>query len=209
MLRLQLLHGCCARQACLPPSGPDTSVPLPPVAQLHNPESRQVLQELGFKYDSSIVESWPSATSPASSARLFPYSMAAGIPQDCQVGAGRQWTAGGSSAILTCTPSQPFPPCANLLPRPRSGWPPAPAPPPSATPACGRSPCCSSSRGPSPTARPWRSPPWWEEGLRYPVAAAARFCTRLSPHRSTFCCPAAGPRRCQRRRAARAAAAAV
>lgn len=53
--------------------------------QLHNPEMRAALVALGIKTDSSIIESWPSTTSPSSSSRLWPYSMSSGIVQNCQV----------------------------------------------------------------------------------------------------------------------------
>jgi LysM repeat protein len=49
----------------------------------HNPPVRAALSKAGFLYDSSIPEVWPGATSPNATARLWPYSMEYGIPQDC------------------------------------------------------------------------------------------------------------------------------
>ena len=69
--------------------------------QLHNPESRAALQALGFKYDASIIESWPSVTSPSSAERLYPYSMSAGIPQTCQVRVGRRPLVEGGEAAAS------------------------------------------------------------------------------------------------------------
>ena len=52
----------------------------------HDPPVREVLLQAGLTYDSSILEYWPSSTSPSSADRLWPYTMDSGIPQ---VGAGR------------------------------------------------------------------------------------------------------------------------
>ncbi|KAI7837264.1 hypothetical protein COHA_008878 [Chlorella ohadii] len=49
----------------------------------HNPPVRQALAKAGFLYDSSIPEVWPGASSPNATARLFPYTMDYGIPQNC------------------------------------------------------------------------------------------------------------------------------
>lgn len=65
---------------------------------LHNKEVRQALAALGYQYDASILESWPSASSPSSASRLWPYSMAAGIAQSCQ------WMAPSS-----CAPTERYP----------------------------------------------------------------------------------------------------
>ncbi|PRW55955.1 hypothetical protein C2E21_5091 [Chlorella sorokiniana] len=65
---------------------------------LHNPEMRAALVALGVKTDSSIIESWPSATSPSYNSRLWPYSMSNGIIQDCQ------WMAPS-----TCSASEKYP----------------------------------------------------------------------------------------------------
>lgn len=40
-----------------------------------------MLAKHGFLYDASIIEPYPSLTSPNSSARLWPYTMDYGIPQ--------------------------------------------------------------------------------------------------------------------------------
>ena len=65
---------------------------------VHNPPVRKVLADNGLLYDSSILEYWPSPTSPNATQRLFPYTMDAGIPQvrSCAVRCdmARQWLVG-------------------------------------------------------------------------------------------------------------------
>eukprot|EP00887_Chlorella_sp_A99_P001824 scaffold19.g1824.t1 len=61
---------------------------------VHNPSTRAILYKNGMLYDSSIIESWPSATSPGKDAKLWPYDMADGIPQ-ASGGSGRR-------ALLRC-----------------------------------------------------------------------------------------------------------
>jgi len=50
---------------------------------VHHPSYRQALRGDGFLYDSSINEHWPMPSSPTGASRLYPYTMDAGIPQDC------------------------------------------------------------------------------------------------------------------------------
>lgn len=50
---------------------------------VHSERLRNILQEAGYEYDSSIIEPFNTATSPSWADRTFPYSMDAGIPQDC------------------------------------------------------------------------------------------------------------------------------
>ncbi|EFN50572.1 hypothetical protein CHLNCDRAFT_136266, partial [Chlorella variabilis] len=50
---------------------------------VHNEQFRSVLQEAGFQYDSSIMEPSNTETSPSWAQRTFPYTMDAGVPQDC------------------------------------------------------------------------------------------------------------------------------
>lgn len=64
---------------------------------VYNPPYFQTLSTNGFLYDSSINEHWPMPTSPNGSLRLWPYTMDAGIPQDCG------WITGDS-----CTPGEAF-----------------------------------------------------------------------------------------------------
>lgn len=52
------------------------------------PDQRSILGANGFRYDSSISESYPSKTSPDSANLLWPYSMDHGIPQDCAISTG-------------------------------------------------------------------------------------------------------------------------
>ncbi|PRW60034.1 hypothetical protein C2E21_1569 [Chlorella sorokiniana] len=51
----------------------------------NNPAIRQTLSKAGWLYDATIPESWypNSPTSPAANEILWPYTMDAGIPQDC------------------------------------------------------------------------------------------------------------------------------
>jgi peptidoglycan/xylan/chitin deacetylase (PgdA/CDA1 family) len=64
---------------------------------VHNPSYRQVLESNGFLYDSSINEHWPMPSSPTGATRLYPYTMDAGIPQDCS------WISGN-----VCTPTETY-----------------------------------------------------------------------------------------------------
>jgi hypothetical protein len=64
---------------------------------VYNPPYFQTLSTNGFLYDSSINEHWPMPTSPSGSSRLWPYTMDAGIPQDCA------WITGDS-----CTTGEAF-----------------------------------------------------------------------------------------------------
>jgi hypothetical protein len=64
---------------------------------INNPAIRAVLSQNGFLYDSAINEHWPMPTSPSAGARLWPYTMDAGIPQDCS------WTSN------ICTPEERYP----------------------------------------------------------------------------------------------------
>jgi hypothetical protein len=48
---------------------------------VHSERLRNILQEAGYEYDSSIIEPFNTATSPSWADRTFPYSMDAGIPQ--------------------------------------------------------------------------------------------------------------------------------
>lgn len=52
----------------------------------HSAEQRYILSQNGFLYDSSIPEPFPTPTSPSGEARVFPYSMDFGIPQNCALG---------------------------------------------------------------------------------------------------------------------------
>lgn len=67
---------------------------------VHNPPQRQLLAERGMLYDSSIPEFWgpDSQTSPNASDRLWPYTMDAGIPQNCAYFSGS-----------TCNQSERYP----------------------------------------------------------------------------------------------------
>ncbi|KAL4539404.1 hypothetical protein Ndes2437B_g02218 [Nannochloris sp. 'desiccata'] len=60
---------------------------------VHNPTYRQALLNDGFLYDSSINEHWPMPSSPTGASRLYPYTMDAGIPQDCSWISGNACTA--------------------------------------------------------------------------------------------------------------------
>ena len=60
---------------------------------VHNPTYRQALLKEGFLYDSSINEHWPMPSSPTGASRLYPYTMNAGIPQDCSWISGNACTA--------------------------------------------------------------------------------------------------------------------
>ncbi|RMZ52160.1 hypothetical protein APUTEX25_001550, partial [Auxenochlorella protothecoides] len=51
-----------------------------------SPEQRAILSNNGFRYDSSILESFPSTTSPSATNLLWPYTMDHGIPQVCTTG---------------------------------------------------------------------------------------------------------------------------
>ncbi|KAL6784453.1 hypothetical protein ACKKBF_B01850 [Auxenochlorella protothecoides x Auxenochlorella symbiontica] len=51
-----------------------------------SPEQRAILSNNGFRYDSSISESFPSTTSPSATNLLWPYTMDYGIPQVCTTG---------------------------------------------------------------------------------------------------------------------------
>ncbi|KDD76182.1 hypothetical protein H632_c324p1, partial [Helicosporidium sp. ATCC 50920] len=52
------------------------------------PDQRAVLNSNGFLYDSSISETYPTASSPARNEMLWPYTMDYGIPQDCGISTG-------------------------------------------------------------------------------------------------------------------------
>ncbi|KAI3438445.1 hypothetical protein D9Q98_000875 [Chlorella vulgaris] len=67
---------------------------------VHNPPVRALLEAKGMLYDSSILEFYgpPSESSPNASARLWPYTMDSGIPQDCAYFAG-----------ATCTQTERYP----------------------------------------------------------------------------------------------------
>ncbi|PRW61614.1 chitin [Chlorella sorokiniana] len=55
---------------------------------IHTKEQRDILQQNGFMYDSSIPEPFPTATSPDGETRLWPYTMDHGLPQRCDLGTG-------------------------------------------------------------------------------------------------------------------------
>lgn len=55
---------------------------------IHDNDQRNMLQQNGFVYDSSIPEQFPTATSPDGSHRLWPYTMDYGLPQRCDLGTG-------------------------------------------------------------------------------------------------------------------------
>lgn len=73
--------------------------PSPPCAApylVHNEKLRNVLKAQGYEYDSSILEAGNTATSPKWTERMWPYTMDAGIPQDCT------W-AGSDESTCTAT----------------------------------------------------------------------------------------------------------
>lgn len=53
-----------------------------------SPDQRKVLYENGFRYDSSITESFPSTTSPDRNNPLWPYTLDYGIAQNCAISTG-------------------------------------------------------------------------------------------------------------------------
>jgi peptidoglycan/xylan/chitin deacetylase (PgdA/CDA1 family) len=52
---------------------------------MFDPQQREILQENGFSFDSSISEQYPTATSPSAGQRLWPYTMDYGLPQNCAI----------------------------------------------------------------------------------------------------------------------------
>lgn len=64
-----------------PAPRPPLSPPPPDPYLVHNPQTRSILAELGYEYDSSILEPFNSATSPSWAERTWPYTMDGGIPQ--------------------------------------------------------------------------------------------------------------------------------
>lgn len=66
---------------------------------VHNPQYREVLAAAGYEYDSTIIEPFNTASSPSWAERLWPYTMDAGIPQDCA------WVGDGSSV---CTATEKY-----------------------------------------------------------------------------------------------------
>lgn len=47
---------------------------------IHNPATRKVVYDAGLLYDSTMIEIFPSESSPAAGQRVFPYTMDNGIP---------------------------------------------------------------------------------------------------------------------------------
>eukprot|EP00887_Chlorella_sp_A99_P008201 scaffold12.g8201.t1 len=49
----------------------------------YGPKNREILHKYGALYDSTMVEHWPSSTSPAANSKVWPFTMDNGIPTDC------------------------------------------------------------------------------------------------------------------------------
>jgi peptidoglycan/xylan/chitin deacetylase (PgdA/CDA1 family) len=51
---------------------------------VNNPATRRVLSDAGLVYDSTMIENFPSESSPAAGQRVWPFTMDAGIPVNCE-----------------------------------------------------------------------------------------------------------------------------
>ncbi|PSC74206.1 left border a [Micractinium conductrix] len=67
---------------------------------IHNEQYRKVMAAANYTYDSSIIEPFPTATSPSFAERTWPFTMDAGIPLDC---------AWAGSADVSCSETERYP----------------------------------------------------------------------------------------------------